>query len=363
MAATVTKTGRQRGRRFTITGAVVLGVAVAIAVPLLRTNGDSSAAAAGLTPVTARVERATLTSELRLNGQLSFGSPEPLLPAAGMLTALPSVGQTVEFGEPVYAVDGSPVVLFTGEMPFWRDLSTATTCSAARPCADVAQLQQNLIDLGYLNLPEPSGIFGSGTRQAVRDWQRALGLEVTGRFAAASVVVAPSPSIRIAEVTARLGERGVSPAASNATALHGTVTLTEAQSRELAIGMPVTVVLRDGTEVAAVLSAIDPGGESTSGGSATTPPTATIHFASQLPLTGVGESSIRAIVHADDVGAATLIVPATAILATVENGYAVEVWDGAMIRRVPVEIGRVADARVQILGGDLAEGDLVVLSR
>jgi len=30
---------------------------------------------------------------------------------------------------------------------------------------------------------------------------------------------------------------------------------------------------------------------------------------------------------------------------------------------VPVEVGRAADARVQVLGGELAEGDRVVLAR
>jgi len=330
----------------------------------MEVDSSSRAVTPDRDPVTARVEWGTLTRELRLNGRLSFGNPEPLLTVQGMLTALPSVGQSIQLGEQVYAADGSPVVLFMGSMPFWRDLSTRTDCPAARPCADVAQLQQNLIDLGYLDLPEPSGVFGNGTRLAVRAWQQALGVRVTGEFAASAVVVAPSSHIRIAEVTAALGESQVSPATINQVVLQGSAALTDAQARDLDLGTPVTVTLRDGTEVAATLSALNPGGESIPGSSGTTPPTATFYFPDQKAVAGVGETSIRITVLTDgETGEGTLIVPATALLATVGGGYAVEVWDGMAIYRVPVEIGLVADARVQILGGDLSEGDLVVLAR
>ncbi len=66
------------------------------------------------------------------------------------------------------------------------------------------------------------------------------------------------------------------------------------------------------------------------------------------------------------------MVPVTALLATADGGYAVEVWDGASAARTPVEIGLVADARAQVLasgaevgaeGRVLAPGDLVVLAR
>ena len=72
--------------------------------------------------------------------------------------------------------------------------------------------------------------------------------------------------------------------------------------------------------------------------------------------------------------AETLIVPVTALLATARDAYAVEVQTADGIIRVPVEIGLVADARVQITasgpdvrgaaaGPSLDAGDEVVISR
>ncbi|MCL1899540.1 MAG: peptidoglycan-binding protein [Promicromonosporaceae bacterium] len=343
-----------------------LGVGLGVVAQRLLTDSEAATSASATEPITTPVEYGTLTSDLRLNGRLSFGEPEPLPVAQGMITALPEVGQGVGHGEPLFAVDGSPVVLFTGEAPFWRDLSTATSCTRERPCADVAQLQRNLIDLSFLDTAEPSGRFDDSTRLAVRAWQRELGVEVTGRFAANSVVLAQAAPVRIASVSARLGDTGVSPATIGATAMHGSVLLTEAQARDLVPGTAVTVALRDGTEVPGVLAAVDGGGEPLPDGQGTTPATATVDIADQEALAGAAGSSVRITVGPQGPGeeeTATLIVPATAILATVDGGYAVEVWDGEAFRRVDVEIGLVADARVQILGGALSAGDLVVLSR
>ncbi|GAB2474873.1 peptidoglycan-binding protein [Xylanimonas ulmi] len=311
-------------------------------------------------PVTAPAVHTTLVDELRLAGQLTFGEATPLPPVEGMLTALPVAGAVVSVGEQVFEADGEPVVLLAGERPFWRDLSVDSI-----PGADVRQLEENLAALGFLPRP-PGERFDWRTRQAVRDWQRALGLARTGEFAAASAVVAATASVRVDQVTARLGDTGVSPATVGATTLHATANLTQAQARELAPGAPVTVTLRDGAHVEATLTTVDPGGLPTDDGGLT-PPQVTIGFddpeAAAL-LAAVGPSPVRITTRDAGAGeAATLVVPATALLATPGGGYAVEVWDGAAITTVPVEIGLAADARVQILGGDLAEGDLVVLAR
>lgn len=319
------------------------------------------------TPVTAAVERTTLISEVRLNAQLSYGAPVPLAAANGTITGLPVADATVQTGQRVYEVDGRPVVLFRGARPFWRELSADSSDGA-----DVRQLEQNLADLGFSPGRLDDG-FDWRTRQAVRQWQESLGVEPTGTFAPSDVVVADASSIRIAQVTARLGDAGTSPATSTETLLRATARLTTAQARELTTGTPVVVILPDGTEIETTVSGIDPGGQPAVEGGEVAPPTATIEFADQAGVAAAGPVSVRVVIRPQGEQPATLVVPVTALLATADGGYAVEVWDGAAVDRTPVEIGLVADARVQVLrsgteidgatGAVLTVGDLVVLSR
>ena len=57
-----------------------------------------------------------------------------------------------------------------------------------------------------------------------------------------------------------------------------------------------------------------------------------------------------------------LVVPVTALLATLDGGYAVDVVRDGKTVRMPVQLGLIADTRVQITGGDLKEGDEVVVA-
>ncbi|MFT4235526.1 MAG: peptidoglycan-binding protein [Microbacterium sp.] len=318
-------------------------------------------------PVTAAVELATLTSQVRLSGQLSYGDAAPLPAAGGTITVLPAAGQVIEGGQQVYEADGAPVVLFRGERPFWRELSVDSDDGE-----DVRQLQQNLTDLGLYS-GDIDGGFGWRTRQAVRDWQKSLGLPQTGVFSPSSVVVAASSGIRISQVTARLGDTSASPATYTETRLRAIAKLTEAQARELTAGTPVTVTLPDGIEIDTELSAVDPGGQPTGDGDATTSPSATVEFPDQEQVAAAGAVAVRITILGDAEQTPTLVVPATALLATADGGYAVEVYAGGKITRTPVDAGLVADARVQVLasgtgldgrtGPVLAVGDLVVLAR
>lgn len=327
---------------------------------------EAPAAVQADAPVTAAVERTTLTSQLRLGAQLSYGDAAPLPGAAGIITVLPAAGATVETGNRVYEVDGRPVVLFRGERPFWRELA------AGAKGEDVRQLQQNLADLGFYT-GRADGGFGAATRQAVRAWQKSLGVEQNGVFSPSDVVVADAAGIRIAQITARLGDSGTSPATYTETSLRATARLTAAQARELTAGTPVAVVLPDGSEVETTLSAVDPGGQPTGDGDATAPPTAVIEFPDQTEVAAAGPVAVRVVIRDEEERPESLVLPVVALLATADGGYAVEVWDGEGLTRIPIEIGMVADARVQVLrsgseidgedGPVLAEGDLVVLAR
>lgn len=82
-------------------------------------------------------------------------------------------GGVVNAGDIVYTVDLQPVVAAEGAVPAFRDLTRGVQGE------DVAQLQRFLAGQGY-GRGADDGVFGPSTSAAVRDWQRDLGLEVTG---------------------------------------------------------------------------------------------------------------------------------------------------------------------------------------
>ncbi|MFT4220884.1 MAG: peptidoglycan-binding protein [Microbacterium sp.] len=358
-------TGRRR-RAAPLWATAFVAALVAVAVVALR-PWDPPPSPAASPRVTAPVQRATLVSHVRLNGRLGYGDAVPLPAAAGMLTALPRAGAVVKTGERVYEADGQPVVLFRGKRPFWRDLSVQSPDGK-----DVRQLEQNLKRLGFFS-GDPDRDYDAMTAEAVRDWQESLGAPRTGEFAAASVVVADAPGIRIASVSARLGEGNVSPATYTETSLRAIVSLTSAQARELVAGTPVTVVLPGGDEIDTKLAEVDPGGAPAGEGDEVTPAHAVVSFKRQSAVRAAGQAAVRVLVRDNADEHETLVVPVTALLATADEGYAVEVVDEKGVVRVPVEIGLVADARAQVLrsgselvpgsGRSLAAGDDVVLAR
>lgn len=363
--------GRRRLLRILLSAVVIAAVGATGAAmwrpweESLEESGSADSAAATTVPV----EFGELTSRLRLNATLGYGEPIELPATQGMITALPDPGQVIEVGQQVFEVDGRPVVLLEGERPFWRELS-----SDSDDGQDVLQLEQNLAQLGFFDR-EPDSRFDWWTLDAVRRWQEELGIPVTGKVAVSDVVAVNAPSIRISHVTADLGETGVSPATYTATTLKAVTPLTPAQARELTPNTPVTVLLSDGTEHANVIASIDPGGQPTDEEGQTTPPTAVIEFPDEEQVTPGELGNIQVVVQSAEAGEETLIVPVTALIATAEDSYAVEVHAREQIVRVPVQIGLIVDARVQILtsGSDvegtpsdappLEPGDEVVISR
>lgn len=370
---------RRGVRRLLSTTAVLAVVAGAGSLAVLRpwqeagsgtAAGSADGAASGTeSAVTAPVELTTLTSQVRLNAQLTFGEPVEMVPVTGMITALPEAGAVIDVGHTLVEIDGKPVILLRGARPFWRELSVDSTRGP-----DVQQLEENLAALGYFER-EPDTRFDWRTRAAVRDWQEDLGVERTGTLAPGAVVVVDAPSVRVAQLTALLGEKDASPLTYTAATLQAVAKLTPAQAREVVPGTPVTVLLPDGTELESAISAVDPGGQPTENEDETTPPMATIDFPDQSAVAAAGPVAVRLVLGGTEGATQSLVVPVTALIAEASGGYAVEVQRADGVIRVPVEIGLVADARVQVVasGPDvagaaanavpLAEGDLVVVAK
>jgi peptidoglycan hydrolase-like protein with peptidoglycan-binding domain len=112
-----------------------------------------------------------------------------------------------------------------GSVPAYRTLKSSVSDGP-----DVAELNQNLIDLGY----DPSGAitddnhFGEATAAAVRRWQKAEGLSETGEVELGRIVFAPGAR-RVTSVHVSVGQdppgepgpTGPSAAASNRPAAKG----------------------------------------------------------------------------------------------------------------------------------------------
>ena len=115
-------------------------------------NGEEAAP-----PNTAAVRSTDLVAMTSLDGVLGYGDGEQIafrssnngvdtLPGglSGVVTEEPIVGDYYEQGSVIYEVNNEPVVLLYGSIPAYRTLSTRSSDGA-----DVEQLEQALVDLGY----------------------------------------------------------------------------------------------------------------------------------------------------------------------------------------------------------------------
>ena len=100
--------------------------------------------------------------------------------------------------------------------------------------------------------------------------------------------------------------------------------LTDAQARELVAPIEVTrsAARRHGDP--GTIATVDPGGEPTANGDETTSASAIVEFADQAAVADVGLRSVKVVIARDEVADA-LVVPVTALIATLDDGYAVEV--------------------------------------
>ncbi|MCU1422453.1 MAG: HlyD family secretion protein [Microbacteriaceae bacterium] len=348
-------------RRALAWGGVALGVLVVAATVAAVVVQPWRSPAAGL-PVdadeagTVVAERTTLTADLILNGNLSYGDEITLPGRGGTVTRLPKAGDEIAVGQALYEVDGRPVIAVRGDRPFWRPLSDGIDNGA-----DVQQLEQFLVDAGFGGEVVVDTEFTWTTTAAVKNWQQSLGLEGTGVVGMGDIVAVNAASVRIASVTAKLGDGGGSPLSYTSTVLRAVAKLTDAQAREILPATVVTVTLPDGTELPGTITSIDPGGQPTGKDGETTSPSATVEFDDPTAAQGIGLRAVKVALASAEVKDA-LVIPVTALVATLDGGYAVDVLSGGEKVRVPVEIGLIADARVQVTGGDLAEGDIVVVA-
>jgi hypothetical protein len=86
------------------------------------------------------------------------------------LTSLLDVGATADRGTVLYTADEEPVVALTGDVPAWRTVEEGVADGA-----DVRQLEENLVALGYGAGLDVDEAFTADTADAVEAWETDLG--------------------------------------------------------------------------------------------------------------------------------------------------------------------------------------------
>ena len=336
--------------------AVFLGTIAALGLSAFASGGDEGVASTSepetQLPATATVERRDLVEVAELDGSVGHGEPWPLAVApGGIVTWAPPEGTVVRPGEVVLRVDDQPVHLAEGDVPMYRELGPA---SPRLEGPDVAQLQRFLVAAGFDDEGrlEVDGVLGSATARALEDWQQAVGLPETGRIDRSRLVFVPD-AVRVDETLrlgTELGELTVTEAQATITA-----TVASAQSGYVVEGVPAEIGT-DGGAVPGTVVAVEEVDDG-AGGSSTV---ATIAPDGDMGDIGETDDEVDVVIR-HEVASDVLAVPARALLALAEGGWAVEVVaaDGTTTL-VGVELGEVVDGTVEITG-EVAEGDQVVV--
>lgn len=366
---------RRKRRRQALAGVAVLAGLVTAAVVARGDGGgeDGDDGATGAT-TTVPVEVRDLVLSDEYEGELGFGETDPVTAGrSGVVTGVSPVGTVVGEGQVLFHLDLQPTVLLHGEIPAFRDLSVD-----ADPGADVTQLEQALVDLGFGDGVTVDDEFTDATADAVTDWEEALGRpDPDGVVTLGDVVFAPA-DLRVAEVSAERGtqvQSGAEVVQVTATTKVVTLQLTVDQVADVEAGTPVTIALPDDTEATGRIAdvATEPttdggtggdgaeGGDGGDGGEETFPVTVTLD--DPAAADGFDSGTVDLTVERSRTDDATA-VPVIALLALREGGYGVQVADEAEpggYRLVPVEVGTIADEWAQVSGDGIEAGvDVVV---
>ena len=126
---------------------ITLIFSIAGAVVFLSSDNVENDVSKSLTLTTVEIKRGDLEKKEEYNGtirQVDKSSIKASL--TGVVTYLPEEGEVIGFGEVLYAVDGKPVILLEGMIPYYRTLD-----ETSKEGPDIKQLEQSLIDMGYAN--------------------------------------------------------------------------------------------------------------------------------------------------------------------------------------------------------------------
>ena len=263
-----------------------------------------------------------------------------------------------------------PLYVFYGSIPTYRNITVGLEG------ADIRQLEENLASLGFGDDAfEVDDVFDEHTAAAVQRWQHATGQHIDGMVSSADVLFVAGPSvIGQWEPDAEIGQELAvgrtlasltvveTPERDGMTTTQRVAANLPLSDRDLvSVGIEVNVELPDDTDVAGTVTAINP---------------------SPVLDTQTGENVVEVTILLSEpaspvwIGATVtveitqtlipdaLVVPATALLALVEGGSAVEVFDAdGTTRLVGVETGLFVDGDVEVISAELEAGMRIVVPR
>ena len=304
---------------------------------------------------TVDVIRQDLSSTTELDGTLGYGTPIPLtLTATGTITWLPKPGRELARNSLLMRIDEKPLVVFIGSTPLYRPLDEPGLRGA-----EVSMVASNLKALGMLNIADAkNAVTGTRFANALRAWQKKVGLEPTGSIAPGDVQVLATPS-RVATVTARVGDAPGQSLAVTGLTKSVVVDVPAARAGAITPDAAALVVLADGTELAARIDSVSTvvsESDDTSSG-----PTMRISITlDDQAATGDIVSSPVVVRVAAETRESVLVVPVAALLALREGGFALQTPAGGLLA---VTTGLFAADLVEVSGEGVTEGLSVVTAR
>lgn len=344
------------GMRNALIAATLLVVVVAAVVLLVRGRPDEPAAAPPPAPKTTTVQKGDLTNTRMLQANLGFGAVRPVKGGTGTVTKLPAAGQATELGKELYRVDDQPVVVFFGATPLFRPLDTPGLKGS-----DVAVVMDNLAALGYQVGIRPGDAakaeFTPRVAEAVKKWQKTLGVEQNGVLAPGRVLVLDRP-MRVATVKAQLG----APASEELFEITPTTRLVTVQvavpeAGALKAGLPVTIVRPDNREVPGKVTSVTNAPPAENGGGPKIDVVLTPDNAADVG--DLDTAPVRVKITTES-RTGVLTVPLAALVALKEGGYAVQLPGGGL---KAVQTGLYSQDKVEISGDGITDGLEVVTAQ
>lgn len=343
------------------TGALAAGAGAGIDAATAKDDGAGATTEARHGPdTTETIVRGNLKGSISTAGTLRFAGGQKIQSdRGGIVTGMPAPGSVVRRNQRLYLVDNVPVVLMRGRKPAWRAFEPGMTDGP-----DVKQLEQNLHALGHLDR-EPDDKFTWYTARAIRDWQKAKGLERTGTLPLGSIVF-NQRDLRIGTLTAQVGDH-VGPGSEllNATSTEQVVDASIGldDQRLAAVGARVTLSLPGGKHTTGKMTSIgtptDKDGDQ--GADRKTVIPIVIKLDKPAAAQGLQEASVTVTIPSEQ-RENVLSVPLEALLALDPTTFGIEiVQSDGTTRRVPVKLGLFAAGRVEVSGSDVRAGERVVV--